>query len=711
MLQGNRPTLGNSFIPAVIVLFLFVFITTADTYDVVVFGTTPAGVAAAYEVGRAGHNVAIYEPSDHVGGLAAGGLTNTDFKSFESLGGTWREFMDRVVEHYESEYGPESPQVEDSKLGAWYEPKVARTVFEKMLEEAGVDLYLKHELVSAATVPDDDLERITEMTTRRLPDSTLVTSQARIFIDASYEGDLAAASGNPFNLNKVLAYNFRLTMSHDPDNRISCADVKPPNYEMMDFSGLRDYLLDNPDMPLRKLVKIRSAPNSKADFNDIARRDYHFTIPGDGWCEGSYPYRAAMYRMAKTTAQGFFHFLSTDPALSDHPLQADLLEWGYAADEYTENDNFTPMLYIREGRRIIGEYKMTSADQKAEDGSDRSPAQPSAVAVADYPYSGHPNSNDYGLNVDDFFDTSAPRYNNWGEGLSDRNSGGGTAVPYSIPYGTIVPSDVNGLLVPVAVSADRTAFNAMRMEPTWTALGQAAGAAAVLALARDSAVRNIDVATLRRRLHERGAITFYVSDVPPQSIYFKAVQYLGNLGFFQNTSLIGSDRKYPAPVSLSGTQWSTARKHHDVLPDTVLTQEVEQYWRTRFSQEFGDDMLEELTVSANGTLTRGDFLLELYAIPSHPTSKSSPFHTSNQSGFARRALHYDVGSGCLRVRSQDAVHGLLRIYNVRGETVHQSRVRGHTSRPISILSKGIYIARLEGTSETRSVPSLKFSIH
>jgi len=465
-------------------LMLLATMASAD-YDVVVYGATPSGVAAAAEAGRAGYAVALYEPTTHIGGLTSGGLSNTDFRSFQSLGGAWKEFMDSVLAYYVRTYGEGSEQVADAKLGAWYEPRVARQVFETMLADADVAVFTRHELVSAQTVAGGSRTRITGITTRRLPDSAQVNTAARVFIDASYEGDLAAATGNPFHLGQVMAYNFRLMMSHDPDNQISFADVRPDEYDSMDFSGFRSYLLANPTQPLNWLVKIRTAPNDKADFNDMPKRDYHYTIQGEGWCEGSFPYRKAMYDLAKVTATGFFHFLATDEALASHPIQADAQQWGYAADEYVDTDNFTPALYVRQGRRIVGDYRMTSSDQDQESGSERSPAMSDAVAIGDYNHSVHSDANDYGLAVDDFLDPSAEPTNDWGTAVPDDNSSDWGIPPYPISYGSIVPRNVNGLLVPVALSADIKAYSSIRMEPTWTALGQAAGAAAALALDND----------------------------------------------------------------------------------------------------------------------------------------------------------------------------------------------------------------------------------
>ncbi len=137
-----------------IILFVLISIniSKANDYDVITYGVTPSGIASAVNAAREGVSVALFEETDHVGGLASSGLFNTDFHSFESLGGTWLEFMNRVEAHYIQTYGPNSQQVRDCWQGAFYEPKVAKKVFMDMIKEQdNLDLILQHRLLLANT--------------------------------------------------------------------------------------------------------------------------------------------------------------------------------------------------------------------------------------------------------------------------------------------------------------------------------------------------------------------------------------------------------------------------------------------------------------------------------------------------------------------------------------------------------------------------------
>lgn len=606
-------------------------------YDVVVVGATPAGIAAAVNAGRTGKTVLLAEPTQHIGGLTSGGLSNTDFETFQSLGGTWGEFMDRVVDHYSTTYGPSSSQVASCRAGGFYEPSVARSVFDDMLAEAGVVVQLGRRVTGASTTVNASGRRqLTGATFTPIGGGAPEAVSGSVFVDASYEGDLLARAGGDYRIGNVQTYNFRVTMSHDPANQVAFSDVKPPRYEQMDFSAFRDYLVAHPSKGLESQVKIRMDLNGKADFNGKAyTADHHFTIDGDGWTEGSPEYRQAMFDLAKTRTQAFFHFLATDPALSGHRIQQEANEWGYAADEFDDSDNFPPALYVREGRKMVGVYQIGRNDRDTVAGSHRTRAHLHAIAIADYVSVAHSQTSSYGLTVDHFLAEGAEITDDWPEVSSSGSSQtdqflpvadlpdwpdgetqpSGSRLPYSVPYGTIVPVSLDGLLVPVAVSADNTMYNSMRMEPTWTALGQAAGLAAVLALEEDQHLRDLDPTQLQLLLHGLGAKTFYASDVDADSPHFEAVQFFGNRGLFHNTQLIASDTRYDAPVSLGGTQWSHSFRYHDIQPDRVLTEEVETWWRQQLREVYGEGFFLPHVegLQADGDLTRGEWLSNAYA--------------------------------------------------------------------------------------------------
>jgi len=238
----------------------------ADSFDVVVVQATPGGIAAAVAAAEEGLDVALLESSNHIGGLAAGGLSNTDFISFQSLGGTWRDFMNRVVTYYAERYGENSQQVKDCRGGGWYEPKVAEKVFQEMLEDAGVTLLKQHRLLSAETLAGGERSQIVSVTAEDLerPGGSPRRIEAKVFVDASYAGDLLAAAGASYELQNVQAFNYRVVMSRDPANQVPFAEVRPNHYEELEFEGVRSWLLnEEPEMDLDRLFKIRKMPKTR----------------------------------------------------------------------------------------------------------------------------------------------------------------------------------------------------------------------------------------------------------------------------------------------------------------------------------------------------------------------------------------------------------------------------------------------------------------
>ena len=591
------------------VIFLFAFtphLKAQHKANVIVYGATPAGIAAAVNAAREGASVILFEETDHVGGLTSSGLSNTDFHSFEALGGTWLEFMNRVEQHYSDKYGPNSQQVKDCWRGAFYEPKVAKKVFLEMIgEQENIELVLNHRLLDAQTVlKTNGRLQLTGILLEDLEQYKRVECEGKILIDATYEGDLLAAAGCNYIVGSegpekydepaasprdwhVQCYNFRVTLTKDPENSISIS--KPENYNPDDYSILVEGMKDGSIDDLEDIIKgpSRQIPNDKADFND--RKGSKFSIKicneTDVWPEAVPGVRQQIWENAKKHTLGVLYFLQNDDRVLP-VVQEEMKRWNLPKDEFTEYGNWPPLIYVREGRRLIGEYVYTQKDATQEEGSTRAPAFNNAVAIGDY------NLNSHGT----YYTCDRQLLGNLGAGTR----------PYQIPYPVLLPKEVDGLLVPVAVSASRVGFGGIRMEPIWTALGQAAGLAAAQAVQKGIEPRKVDVTQLQHQLHDLGALTFYTSDVPPASPYFKAVQYFGNHGLFQD---LYNPEEVPRK-RLKGlgkmVQWTEAYPYHDIQPDKMMTMELAENWLNKLAR--ADD---ELLKNAEAK-TRGEFLQELF---------------------------------------------------------------------------------------------------
>lgn len=463
--------------------------------EIAVYGATPAGIAAAITAARAGHATVLLEPSPRVGGLLAGGLSYTDFRTQESLTGFFREYIDAVVEHYTKTYGADSPQVKDCFRGAHAEPKVSRAILERMLAAEKRLTVRRQWRLASAELEGGRIVALRGANGDRIP--------VRAAIDASYEGDLAAAAGAKYRIGResakeygerfagklfikngvilpgstgegdglVQCYNFRLIMTRDPALRVPV--TKPANYRREEYAHAIPHF--HGDGPLKKaftvnhdgVLRIQMLPNGKADINDIKGTPLRLSLPGEtnGWPEGSPAERERIYQRHKSYALGLLWFLQNDEALPAH-IREDARAWGFARDEFVDNGHFPTELYIREARRIEGEYTFTEHDTQPSGGV-RAPLHADAIAIGDYALNSHGHGKAGPLHPD----------------VADGDFHHFTA-PFQIPFGTIAPKNLSNLLVPVALSASHIGFSALRLEPAWTALGHAAGLAAHLAVAR-----------------------------------------------------------------------------------------------------------------------------------------------------------------------------------------------------------------------------------
>ena len=512
----------------------------ATSYDLVVYGATASGVMTAVYGARAGLKVALLEPGRHVGGMVSGGLSHTDVGRREVIGGAALEFYWRAGLHYGL------PQyLQDI---AWYvEPKAAEAIFRQMLDEAGVTVLSGRRLRETDGVQKQGA---------RLAAITMEDGErfaARVFADATYEGDLMAQSGvtftwgressaqygeslagvrgetpkhqflidiSPYGANhkllpeiseapagepgaadrKVQAYNFRMIFSHDPANQTPYpkpAHYDPARFELAArlFSGMEKKL----GRPLRmgEVLSIGPIPNEKADINNNGPFSTDYIGKSWDYPNAGYQRRAAIWRDHEEYTKEYMWFLSHDPRVAP-PLRKEVNTWGLAKDEFTDNGNFPNQLYIREARRMIGEYVMTQRDIQTD------LAKPDPIGMGSYNSDSH--------NVERVINR---------EGFVRNEGDMQVAVePYQIPYRVMLPKkpEAENLLVPVCFSASHVAYSTLRMEPQYMIIGQAAGVAAAMAIRTNRAVQDIDTAALTRTLLDQGAILEYVPGLQSRSI-------------------------------------------------------------------------------------------------------------------------------------------------------------------------------------------------
>ncbi len=493
--------------------------------DVIIYGGTSAAVMAAVQVKRMGKSVIVVSPDRHLGGLSSGGLGFTDTGNKEVIGGLSKEFYQRLYTHYQKEsswkwqrreeYGNrgQSTVALDGELKSmWiFEPHVAEQIFEDYIRENGIEVHRDEWLDRSGGGVKKTKGKIRWM--RTLSGKRY---QARMFIDATYEGDLMAAAGLSYHVgreansvygerwngvqtgvfhhghhfrqpvdpyvvpgdpasgllpevsaeppgengagdHRLQAYCFRLCMTDHPDNRVPFP--QPEGYDPARYELLRRTLAAGWDELFHKFDAI---PNRKTDTNNHGPFSSDYIGKNYDYPEASYDRRREIIREHRLYQQGLLYFLANDPGVPAD-LQNRFRQWGLAKDEFTDNDHWPHQLYVRESRRLIGDFVMTERDALGQTDIKR------PIGMGSYTLDSH--------NVQRYVSPEGYVQNEGDIGVHpDR--------PYSIDYGAILPKEeeCRNLLVPVCVSSSHIAFGSIRMEPVFMILGQSAATAAVLSM-------------------------------------------------------------------------------------------------------------------------------------------------------------------------------------------------------------------------------------
>ncbi|MEO6960790.1 MAG: FAD-dependent oxidoreductase [Puia sp.] len=490
------------------------------TVDICIYGSTSGGVMAAYTAAKMGKKVLLVTPDKHPGGITSGGLGMTDIGNKSAITGVARDFYRRIGAHY-------------GKPEQWiFEPHVAEGLFQNYLRLGKVEVWYGQGLLTVVR-DKQKIQSITTGSTEKTGAGQRVV-KAAVFIDCSYEGDLLAKAGISYTVGrepnslyhetyngvqlmdkhqfpdgvdpyiipgdsgsgllwgisprflspdgtgdkKIQAYNFRICLTDSPENRISI--TRPEGYNSDWYSLLLRYLLKKSPARLEDgVLNINLMPGRKTDINNNGPFSTDMIGMNYGYPEGSMETRKEIIRQHELYVRGLLYFLGHDERVPAQ-LRNEMLRWGYPKDEYTDNDHWSPQLYIREARRMIGEYVMTQANctgaEKVADG----------IGMAAYTMDSH----------------NCERIVVHGMVKNEGDVQIGGFPPYPISYRAIIPKsgECNNLLVPVCLSASHIAYGSIRMEPVFMVLGQSAAVAAVLAVNQHLPVQQVKVGDIRKML-------------------------------------------------------------------------------------------------------------------------------------------------------------------------------------------------------------------
>ncbi len=543
-------------IPLLLASALLASAATAS-YDVVVYGGTSGGVTAAIQAARLGKTCVLIEPTQFLGGLTTGGLGATDIGNKRAIGGISREFYARVWQHYQQPgaWVQQTAESYSSRRGAtapadertmWtFEPRVATKILDDMLRDAGNRVtVVKGERLDLARGVVKSGPRIT-----RIVMESGRAFEGRVFIDATYEGDLLAKAGVSYHVGreansvygetingvqaahavshqftrkvdpyvkpgdpasgvlpgietkgagvefsgdrKVQAYNFRMCTTDVPENRR--AWEQPANYDLRWFELLlRNFEAGDHRVPWNPVWM----PNRKTDTNNNYAISTDFIGMNWEYPEADYATRARLWRQHEDWQQGLMWTLANNPRVPEK-VRVEFQRLGLAKDEFTENGNWPRQLYIREARRMVSDYVMS------EKNCTRVEVVADSVGMGAYNMDSH----------------HVQRYIT-AEGFV-RNEGDVQVRvrPYPISYRSIRPkaSECTNLLAPVCLSASHIAYGSIRMEPVFMVLGQSAATAAVHAIEQNVDVQRIDNGKLKAQLEQDGQVLdFESAPLPPR---------------------------------------------------------------------------------------------------------------------------------------------------------------------------------------------------
>jgi hypothetical protein len=518
----------------------------SQTADLIVYGGTSAGIGAAIQAARMGKSVIVIEPGRHIGGLTTGGLGYTDSGNKAVVGGIAREFYRLLKKHYAdpSNWKYDSPKslknyrAEDDAIWV-FEPSVAEKYLRQMSKSDQITFQFGQRLDRSA---GKGIKKAGSRIESIKMESGEVYS-GKIFIDATYEGDLMAAAGvsyttgrepadkyseklagwvpklntkthrfkvnvDPYVIpgdkssgllfgiapgpypadgsgdNRLQAYCFRMCMSNVEANRVPFP--KPSDYDEKLYELLfRNFEAGDMRLPL----KIDMVPNGKTDTNNNYAVSTDFIGQNYNYPDASYAEREAMIRRHESYQKGLMWSLANHPRVPAE-IREKMKIWGLAKDEFTDNGNWPHQIYVREARRMVSDYVMTENDCR------RTRQTPESIGMGSYNMDSH-NCTRY---------VTAEGYVQ-NEGDVQVSPGG----PYKISYRAIVPKrdECTNLLVPVCLSSSHMSYGSIRMEPVFIILGQSAATAACMAIDANISVQEVPYDQLKQKLLADGQVLEY----------------------------------------------------------------------------------------------------------------------------------------------------------------------------------------------------------
>ncbi|WP_270089159.1 FAD-dependent oxidoreductase [Sphingobacterium sp. SYP-B4668] len=503
-----------------------------DEFDVVIYGGTASAIMAAIEIVQSNKSVIVVNPrGSGLGGMTTNGLGSSDFTSTTIIGGLAGRFYQDLKREYSNPlYWIDSRREDYTRLNAYgdkmmfFEPKMAQKILQRYIMHYKIPIiHLDRLNLTSGVVKSGNTILMIKLESGR-------SIKGKVFIDASYEGDLMAKAGVSYTVGressstynedlngvnvktmptaefhrgvqdkrgilknwreigksgggdeKVQAYCYRLPLTNVAAKMVPVS--KPLEYNENDYDFLFQYSRIQPE---NKFIDLYPLPNGKTDTNNSGPISIDFVGANYGYPDGSHEVRDRIVARHRSYIQGFLWTLINHPDIPSN-IRERYGKWGLSKDEFIDNDNWPYQLYVREARRMVSDYVMTQADCEGKTSLGQS------IGKALYAFDSH----------------VVQRYVAFDGNV--KNEGGFHKVlnvPYTLNYGLILPKKIecSNLLVPICVSASHVAYSSLRMEPTYMVLGQSAACAALIALKYNLAVQDINYNELKAFLLNRRVV-------------------------------------------------------------------------------------------------------------------------------------------------------------------------------------------------------------
>jgi hypothetical protein len=517
--------------------------------DVIIYGGTPAAITAAIQVIQSGKTAIVVSTDTHLGGMSSSGLGYTDTGDKSVIGGLARVFYQRIYDYYQKpeswkwekkedygNVGQGTPAIDGNLKTMWiFEPHIAEGVFEDFVRDYKIRVF-RNEWLNRETGVKKVKGRIVSFSTL-----SGITFEGKIFVDATYEGDLMAASGvhyttgresndtyhetwngvqagvfhhrhnfddlkiSPYKIandpasgildgisaevpgrngtgdKKVQAYCFRMCLTKNVNNRVPFQ--RPEGYDSSQYELLIRVFQSGWRETFEKFDPV---PNLKTDVNNHGPFSFDYIGMNYDYPGASYQRRQEIIKLHENYQKGLLYFIATDPRIPVE-VQTEMNHWGLARDEFTDNGNWPYQIYIREARRMVGTFVMTENEIMG-----KNPVKQS-IGMGSYTMDSH--------NIQRYITANGYVQNEGDIGVMPEK-------PYQIPLGCILPKkeECSNLMVPVAVSSSHIAFGSIRMEPVFMILGQSAGVLAALALEKDISIYDVSYPEIEGKLIENGQV-------------------------------------------------------------------------------------------------------------------------------------------------------------------------------------------------------------